>query len=149
MKPMVRRARPEDATQAAECLIELCYAIDDAAVVDALQRLDASPTDAVLVAVDDATHRLVGIVGVHLIPLLHISGHVARITALAVRAEARRQGVGRSLVAATERFAEQAGCRRVEVTSGDHRPDAHAFYATLGYRVDERRFIKQLAPSPP
>jgi hypothetical protein len=27
--------------------------------------------------------------------------------------------------------------------TGDHRPAAHAFYARLGYRTDERRFVKR------
>lgn len=29
-----------------------------------------------------------------------------------------------------------------EVTSGDHRKEAHAFYESCGYARDERRFIK-------
>ncbi|CAA9336555.1 MAG: hypothetical protein AVDCRST_MAG40-2194, partial [uncultured Gemmatimonadaceae bacterium] len=60
----------------------------------------------------------------------------------AVRAEAQGAGVGRALVGAVEAFAWAAGCRRVEVTSGDHRPAAHAFYRAAGYREDERRFVK-------
>ena len=34
------------------------------------------------------------------------------------------------------------GARRVEVTSGDHRPAAHAFYQAIDYAVDERRFVE-------
>ncbi|PYO92644.1 MAG: hypothetical protein DMD58_01460 [Gemmatimonadetes bacterium] len=52
-----------------------------------------------------------------------------------------------ALVAAAEAFAWQRDCRRVEVTSGDHREDAHTFYRALGYEMDERRFIKHRSPA--
>jgi hypothetical protein len=50
-------------------------------------------------------------------------------------------------VAAAEAFAWKADCRRIEVTSGDHRPGAHVFYERLGYHIDERRFIKNGLPA--
>lgn len=33
-------------------------------------------------------------------------------------------------------------CARIEITSGDHRPDAQAFYEATGYFQDCRRFIR-------
>lgn len=42
-----------------------------------------------------------------------------------------------------EQFFVQTDCVKVEVTSGDHRPEAHAFYQALGFKIDERRFIKR------
>ena len=144
MTPMVRRARADDSGQMATCLNELGYATDGATVMAALERLGESPADAVFVAVEDSEHQVIGVVGLHLIPLLHVSGHLARLTALAVRADARLHGVGRLLVTAAESYAREAGCHRMEVTSGDHRPEAHTFYLRLGYCVEERRFIKHL-----
>jgi GNAT superfamily N-acetyltransferase len=47
------------------------------------------------------------------------------------------------LVAEAEEFAWNNGCSRIEITSGDHRPDAHAFYEAIGYFQDCRRFIKE------
>jgi len=75
-------------------------------------------------------------------PLFHVAGQLVRLTALAVRADAQGRGVGRSLVSAAEEWSWQQGARRIEVTSGDHRPSAHAFYATVGYVQDQRRFVK-------
>jgi hypothetical protein len=46
----------------------------------------------------------------------------------------------------TEKTTWAHGCIRVEVTSGDHRPDAHAFYERMGYKSDCRRFIKTKNP---
>jgi hypothetical protein len=43
---------------------------------------------------------------------------------------------------AAEEFFQMAGCIRSEVTSGEHRSDAHAFFKSFGYLEDERRFIK-------
>jgi len=51
-------------------------------------------------------------------------------------------GRGRRLVAEVEEFAWNNGCARIEITSGDHRPDAQAFYEATGYFQDCRRFHK-------
>jgi GNAT superfamily N-acetyltransferase len=110
--------------------------------------LAGSRADAVFVAVEPSTGRVLGVVGAHVLPLLHAEGSIARLTALAVRAAAQGQGIGRALLGAVEAFARARGCHRVEVTSGDQRPGADAFYTAAGYRVDERRFIKHIQPSP-
>jgi hypothetical protein len=41
-----------------------------------------------------------------------------------------------------EDFAWDNGCVRIEITSGEHRAGAHAFYEAIGYKQDSRRFIK-------
>jgi GNAT superfamily N-acetyltransferase len=65
------------------------------------------------------------------------------ITSFVIAPSYRRGGIGRSLVSAVEEFAWDHGCTRAEVTSGDHRSDAHEFYERLGYRPVSRRFIKE------
>src|SRR6267143_6739023 len=136
----VRRAEAGDATAIAVCLAALGYATPPALVAEKLSTL-CGPSDTVLV-VEDPTTGIVGEVSVHLVPLFHAAGNLARLTALAVVPGRQRKGVGRALVAAAEAFAWERDCRRVEVTSGDHREDAHTFYRALGYEMDERRFIK-------
>jgi GNAT superfamily N-acetyltransferase len=110
-------------------------------VTEKLSMLTDRSVDRVLVAAEPSA-GIVGVVSVHLLPLFHTQGKLARLTSLAVREGYRRQGVGRALVAAAEAFAWDRDCERIEVTSGDHRPDAHSFYNQLGYQTDERRFIK-------
>jgi GNAT superfamily N-acetyltransferase len=144
----VRRAADGDAAPIAECLAELGYGTSARLVAARLQAWANSPDDAVFVAADASSGQVLGAASVHIIPLLHAPGGLARLTALAVRAVAHRRGVGRQLVAAAEAFARQAGCPRLEVTSGSERAPAHAFYRSLGYAERSRRFIKQLGAEP-
>jgi GNAT superfamily N-acetyltransferase len=53
--------------------------------------------------------------------------------------------LGRRLVAEAEEYAWNNGCAWIEVTSADHRSDAHAFYEAIGYVQDCRRFVKTRA----
>jgi ribosomal protein S18 acetylase RimI-like enzyme len=140
----VRRAVRADAAQTAECLSELGYGTSADLVAECLQEWTDSPNNIVLIAVDSSSGQIIGAASVHVIPLLHTRGSLARLTSLAVRSTAFRRGVGRKLVAAAETFARHAGCRRLEVTSSDQRTDAHKFYRSLGYAVNSRRFIKHL-----
>jgi GNAT superfamily N-acetyltransferase len=141
MKITVRPADAEDAAAIAACLAPLGYSTSTTLVAEKLSALMHSSSDTVLVA-EDPNIGIVGVVSVHLVPLFHAAGNLARLTALAVAAGHQRKGVGRALVEAAEAFAWQRDCGRVEVTSGDHREDAHTFYRALGYGMDERRFIK-------
>ena len=138
----VRRATLDDAGHVADCLRELGYGTTTAIVADKLAATARSAHDAVFVATPASRDVAVGVVSVHVFPLFHAPGNVARITALAVRRDSQGTGVGSALVEAAEAFAWANGCRRIEVTSGDHRPGAHAFYQAVGYAIDERRFIK-------
>jgi len=94
------------------------------------------------VFVAESALRVVGLLSFHCIPLFHADGSLGRITSMVVAPAWRGRGIGRLLVAVAEEFAWTRGCSRVEVTSGDHRSDAHAFYEQIGYQLDCRRFIK-------
>lgn len=143
MAVIVRPAAPEDAAGIADCLGALGYGTPAELVAAQLRDFEVSPIDAVFVATVTADGPVAGVVSIHLIPLFHAPGQLARLTSLAVVASVRRQGVATALVDAAESFARRAGCGRVEVTSGDHRPEAHQFYRARGYLSDERRFIKR------
>jgi GNAT superfamily N-acetyltransferase len=75
-------------------------------------------------------------------PLLRVEGALGRITALVVSSRFKRHGIGRRLLAEAEGFAWSCGCTRIEITNGEHRTDAHAFYEAIGYKQDSRRFVK-------
>ena len=141
MSVTVRPAEAGDAAAIASCLSSLGYDNTTAEVGGKLAALAESSSDAVIVAVERSA-GVVGVISVHVLPLFHAPGNLARITALVVLEGHRGRGAGSALVAEAERFAWQQDCRRVEVTSGDHRMEAHAFYERRGYALDERRFIK-------
>ena len=146
MSVPVRRAVLADASEIAACLAALGYGTPAALVAERLAVFAASAADAVFVAGGAPGTPQLGVVSAHALPLFHAPGRLVRLTALAVRDEAQGAGVGRALVAAAEEWAWSVDARRVEVTSGDHRPGAHAFYQALGYALDERRFVKHAPP---
>ncbi|WP_412102751.1 GNAT family N-acetyltransferase [Plantactinospora sp. KLBMP9567] len=83
--------------------------------------------------VADAQGDLHGVIAVHICPFFERDGAWGRIVALVVSDRVRGRGVGSRVVAAAEYFAASHGCLRMEVTSGDRRPDAHKFYQRRGY----------------
>lgn len=137
---MIRSARRDDAFAAAELLAVLGYPSPVPHIEQRISDSAASADTAVFVA--ESAQRIAGVISFHCIPLFHANGFLGRITSLVVAPNYRQCGIGRLLVAAAEEFAWAHGCTRIEVTSGDHRPDAHAFYEHLGYQLDCRRFIK-------
>lgn len=56
---------------------------------------------------------------------------------LFVSAEARRQGVGRSLMDAAKRMAEETGAAWLELATAKDNARAQALYRGCGYKVDE------------
>jgi N-acetylglutamate synthase-like GNAT family acetyltransferase len=74
---------------------------------------------------------------------------VAELTGLAVLPDVAGTGVGARLLAEFETWAIDAGAWRLKVTSGDHRPDAHAFYERRGYAHSGIRLHKLIRDEPP
>lgn len=139
----IHRTTVADADQIASCLEELGYGTSAQHVAQRISELTTSVSDQIFVAHLSGNPAVVGVASAHALPLFHTYGQLVRLTALAVSGTSQGSGVGRSLVTAVERWAWSIDARRVEVTSGDHRPNAHAFYQSVGYSVDERRFIKR------
>ncbi|GLS17920.1 N-acetyltransferase [Labrys miyagiensis] len=107
-----------------------------------IELLQASSDDAVFVAVLDTA--IAGCLSAHAFELFHAEGRFGRITSLVADEDVRGAGVGRALVERALVFFREAGCIRAEVTSGDHRAGAHAFYKSVGFKEDNRRFIQAL-----
>jgi ribosomal protein S18 acetylase RimI-like enzyme len=141
---MIRGARDEDIPALAALLGELGYPASPDVIGQRLHAmLDAG--ELVLIAIRES--EALGVVTVHVTPVLHRPTSVGRITALVVTRRARGEGVGRALVDVAERLLAQRGCALIEVTSNQRRADAHAFYVRLGYEVTSLRFKKELPPA--
>jgi N-acetylglutamate synthase-like GNAT family acetyltransferase len=143
----IRAARSGDADRIACLIAQLGYPNTSEAIRQRMRPLCESNHDGLLVA--ELADSVVGLAGIHMVPMLHRAGHVARVTALVVDERARRQGIGAKLLAACEQAALQRGCERVEITSGLHRHAAHEFYSTQGYQITAHRFAKDLSPLQP
>ena len=141
----VRPLGPGDEAAVAGLLTQLGLPTDAAAVRARLDTFGGDARAHVLVA--KAGERVVGVLGLHRIPLFHRAGDLARITVLVVADGFRGRGVGRSLVEAAERIARETRCWRVEVTSAMYLAPAHGFYERLGYAERRRRFFKDLEPA--
>lgn len=139
--PNIRQADATDASAISELLAALGYPASIFEVSERITKCTATPDSNVFVA--EADDLVVGVASFHRIPLLHADGFVGRITSLFVASSHRKRGVGRALIATVEEYGWRLGCIRMEVTSGDHRPEAHTFYERVGYRQDCRRFLKQ------
>ncbi len=138
----IRQARSDDAAGIARLIGELGYPVGPAMIVGKLSAVSAQGPDAVLVAA--AGDQLCGCISLHALPLLHREGRLGRITSLVVGTPFRGQGIGAALLARAHAWFEQAGCRQLEVTSGDQRLRAHRFYLSHGYHRESQRFVRGL-----
>jgi ribosomal protein S18 acetylase RimI-like enzyme len=139
---MIRAARSADAAQVADLLAELGYPTTTGDAQHRLARLLARDDAGVLVA--DAAGEVIGVAAYQLLELLERAQPQCRLTALVVRADTRRLGVARALVADVEALACAHGCFRVEVTTRASREDALDFYTAAGFTVRPHRLVKVL-----
>jgi GNAT superfamily N-acetyltransferase len=137
----VRDARAADSPAMAELITELGYPAPAAVIAERLAGMQRA-AETVLVA--ERAGELLGVITVHVTPVIHRPTAVGRISTLVVAQRAHGQGIGRALVAAAERLLAARGCSLVEVTSNRRRADAHAFYERLGYEVTSLRFKKDI-----
>jgi GNAT superfamily N-acetyltransferase len=138
----LRGAQERDAAAIAGLLAELGYPASTETIRDRLARVEQDGANCVLVA--ELAGRVVGLAAFHVIPHLELDEATARLTSLVVAEDARGQGIGRALVERMEAEAREHGCGRIELTSGDQRTEAHAFYRRLGFADRSRRFVKEL-----
>lgn len=141
---VIRDAIIEDASVIAPLLGELGYPSQPDGVRTRLARLLARDDSRVFVA--ESAAKVLGVLGLHRMPVLTSLSDVAMIIALVVAERVRRSGVGRLLVARAEDEARVWQCGRIMVTSAERRTDAHTFYQRLGYESTGRRFAKTIGP---
>ena len=140
--PLIRDATAADAAAVAELLGEMGYPCSARQAAAHVARFEQAGASRLQVA--ERAGAVVGLVATHLVPRLDEDGWSCRITDLVVAAPQRRSGVGSALVAAAEAEARAHGAPRLDLSSGEWREDAHAFYARLGFGSRSRAFTKRL-----
>jgi len=103
---------------------------------------ELGPAERVIVA--EVGGEVVGFASAAVVPFFHDSSRRLRLTAVAVAPAHRGRGVARTLVTEIERWGRERGCNLIEVTSAEHRSDAHAAYRALGFAEAPRRFTRRL-----
>jgi GNAT superfamily N-acetyltransferase len=107
--------------------------------------LAADPQSRAIVAEVDG--EVAGLIATHLVPRIEEDAPSCRVIGVVVSQRRRRAGVGRKLMAAAEDEALAHGARRLDLSSGDWRADAHAFYERVGFERRAQAFIKRLDAS--
>jgi GNAT superfamily N-acetyltransferase len=96
-----------------------------------LAEILADPRRALMVAVLDG--RLIGTADLLIVPnLTHHAAPWAIVENVIVSRTERRTGVGRALMEELIDVARGAGCCKLQLLSGKHRSEAHAFYRGMG-----------------
>lgn len=131
----LRPASIDDAAAIAALVGELGYSASAGDIAARLPLL-LDPDRYFLVVAAASDCRLLGLINAE--RRLNIeSGASYEITGLVVASSARRVGVGSALVAAAEAWACAHGAGSMRVRSNVVRPEAHAFYARLGYGLQK------------
>ena len=138
----VREAKPNDAPALAPLLGELGYPVGAETLAYRIDRLVGRKDHIVLVAEDEI--GAVGLLALHVFPLIAYDRDVGVIMALVVTARARGTGVGRRLIDRAEEMAKSLGASRLLVTTHVRRADAHQFYERLGFEFTGRRYVRQI-----
>lgn len=142
--PLIRRASTGDALRISQlCSDALGYDSTEEAVLGRLTALLRRDTEYVIAAELDG--QVVGFAHAceyHLLyrpPMMNLMG-------IAVDAQFRGRGIGRSLLSAIEDYARTCGAQGIRVVSGLGRKDAHSFYRAIGYADagESVKFFKKL-----
>lgn len=142
MPVLLRSPTEADAKHVASLLAELGYPSKEADVRDRLRRSLHRQSSCFLLA--QLESEVIGLVSAELVPYFPTGSTICRVTALVVSTHHRGRRVGEKLVAGAVDFARQHHCSGIEITSAEHRLDAHRFYQRLGFSRTSSRFFQAL-----
>lgn len=137
-----RDAKLADAPAVAALIEALGYPCELGEAERRIRRVNASPRQALILAVVGDT--IGGLISVDYMFYLPLGRDTCRITALVVDSRFRNHGVGRALLRHAESLARRENVARIELTTAGHRHEAHAFYTKCGYERSSVRFVKPL-----
>ena len=140
---MIRKAVPADAEQIQViCETSLGYPCESSLITARLAHLNH---DEEVVFVEEIDDTVVGFVHGERYCCLYFEDAV-NILGLAVLREFQRQGCGRRLMEAVERWARTKHILYIRLNSGMTRTDAHSFYRKIGYtnEKEQMRFLKKI-----
>jgi len=135
---LIREAVSADAEVLGELLRVLGYPADAGLVRERLEAFTRGSKGTVLVGELDGA--VVAFAALLVYTPLHTDGPTAHLTAFAVSSKHQRQGIGEQMIRQVESWARERRCRKIVVTSAEHRGGAHAFYPAVGWGYTGRRY---------
>jgi GNAT superfamily N-acetyltransferase len=120
-----------DAERVALLSEQLGYPVTIDEISTRFARITATPGNVIYVALNTA-RIAIGWIHVHAIERLEFERY-AEIGGIVVDESSRGLGVGRALMASAESWALAQGFRRVRLSSGAQRTEAHQFYERINY----------------
>ena len=139
---LVRDAVLADVPVCSELLGELGYPVAAEVLTKRVERLLSSSDNRILVATRSGESTPIGLLALHVMPVIHDANDLAMIMALVITERARGEGVGRALIEGATTVARERGSTRLFVTTHLRRSGAHAFYERLGFQFTGRRYVK-------
>ena len=128
-----------DAEAMARLSTELGYAADTAVMAKRIEAVLASSADFLVVAIA-SSDEICGFLQAHASTVIE-SGFRVEIMGLIVAGSARRQAVGRALVADAEQWAKNLSAPVMVVRSNIVRMESHQFYPALRYEATKTQQI--------
>jgi GNAT superfamily N-acetyltransferase len=111
----IRQATVDDAEAFEPLLASLGYPNQPAPLRSRITTIIRNPDAELLVAVNQESDQVVGLLSLHFIPQLGIQDDVARIGFFVVDESCQRAGIGRLLETHAERLCVDRGCNRMVV----------------------------------
>ncbi len=142
MRLIVREARIEDAECVSSLLCELGYPSTSETAVRHIERFVGDPASRLVVA--ETADGVIGLLATHIVPRLDEDERNCRITDIVVLASHRRRGIATRLLEEAVHHARAAGAPRLDLSSGEWRDEAHAFYLDHGFQSNSRGFTRRI-----
>jgi len=139
---LLRTVMEADAEHVASLLAELGYPSNEADIRNRLRHRLHSQTSCFLLA--QSASEVIGFVSAELVPYFPNGSTICRVTALIVSINHRGRRVGERLLSGAADFARGHHCSGIEITSAEHRIEAHRFYQRVGFTRTSFRFFQAL-----
>ena len=131
-----------DAAAISSLLCSLGYPGTEPFLERRITQLLDHPDEVLLIAKDNG--EILGVLSLHFIPQLALSGDFCRISYLCIAEKARSQGIGAMLESHAVEIARERDCERIELHCHSRRSDAHRFYYRHQYTESPKYLCKSL-----
>ena len=138
----MRKAEIKDIDALCDLMTELAgHTLSREGMLDRLEHIKKSDIDYLYVCEED--NRILRLLGFRIRINLEEVSKFGEISAVVVRPESRKRGVGRYMMDYADKLAREMECKGMWLVSGFAREEeAHKFYTRLGYQVNGYRFVR-------